>query len=188
MTLPFSDSRPALPSAPADPAVDGGQTAPSPDPNAWAEQFAKSSAPAEAPEGATPDIDESDVFTDDEIVEGAAMLASLFLPSEAYPAFARSIDDTIGSEDRPTRAGKILEKLQIGRAAAELGITPSRGFARLPAWAKLVGGLGALAFVIGTAYDKATKSVAPAAQPLAVDGGAGDVGVGHTPGATSARP
>lgn len=151
--------------------------APDPHPDAadeaWSRQFAKDPAAgqADAREARAADIGD-DYYTDGQIIAGATIAVGVFaVPSGREEAFTAAVADAT----KPgSKAAWLLDQIELGKAAAEYGIRPSRGLKRLPTWARMVGGLGALAYVIGTAYKLATTGD-DASRPAAGPAGAGGV-------------
>ena len=142
---------------------------------AWGERYARQPAPPAAPAGpaAAADAIGDDYYTDDMITGAAIALPGLVLKRHQYAAYEKAVTEELTEDGRIL---KLLEHLKLGRALAELGIRPSKGLARLPAWARALGGLGALTFVVTTGVQAAME-----ARP-APDVGPGRNGMAHHEG------
>jgi len=124
---------------------------PAPEPESWGAQFRLDDGPAAEPAAAA--VDSEDVYSEDDLLELAGMAVGLVaVPGDRFEAYAGAIETATAEGGK---AKKMLAQLELGRALAEMGITPSRGVRRLPAWARVLGGLGAIAYVVAGAYQQA---------------------------------
>ncbi|HKJ76131.1 MAG TPA: hypothetical protein VKA64_02920 [Gammaproteobacteria bacterium] len=143
---------------------------------AWSEQFADQPAAAAEAEQQAEDIGH-DFYTTSNILDAATFVTGVVaVPGDRLEVFTTAVAEATGPE---SKAAWLLDQIELGKALAEVGIRPSRGLSRLPRWARIVGGLGAVAYVVGTAYKVA---VSPPAPSPAAGPGRGPHGVANPPG------
>lgn len=125
------------------------------DNEAWSRGLAGRDPQAETAPEPEPPIEE-DHYTEEQILDAATFVTGLVaVPGDRVEAFSEAAAQARG------KAAYLLEQIQLGKALAEVGIRPSRSLAKLPRWARILGGLGAVAYVIGTAYNVAVNGPAP---------------------------